>query len=48
MHLSLNMTETILAELNQYTTAKGLVTILMDDAIKHMCVWPLVYAWRNK
>ena len=34
--------ETILADLNRYTTATRLVTILMDDAIKHTCIWPLV------
>ena len=33
--------ETILAELNRYTTATRLVIILMDEAIKHTCVWPL-------
>ena len=38
--------ETILADLNRYTTATRLVIILTDDAIKHACVWPL--AWRNK
>ena len=45
-HISLNMTETILADLNRYTTATHLVIILTDDAIKHTCVWPL--AWCNK
>ena len=38
---SLNVTETILADLNWYTTAMRLVIILTDDAIKHMCVCPL-------
>ena len=33
--------ETILANLNQYKTVMRLVIILMDDAINHMCVWPL-------
>ena len=32
--------ETILADLNRYTTARRLIIILMDDAIKHTCVWP--------
>ena len=31
--------ETILADLNRYTTATRLVIILMDDAIKHTCTF---------
>ena len=34
--------EIILADLNWYTTTMHLVKILMDDAVKHTCVWPLV------
>ena len=33
--------ETILADLNRYTTATRLVIILTDDAIKHTYAWPL-------
>ena len=33
MHISLNMTETILADLNRYATATRLVIILTDYAI---------------
>ena len=40
-HISLNMTETILADLNRCMTAMRLVMILTDGAIKHTCVWPL-------
>ena len=38
--------ETILADLNWYTTATSLVIIVTDDAIKHTCIRPL--AWWNK
>ena len=38
--------ETILADLNRYMTPTRLVIILTNDAIKHTCVWPLV--WHNK
>ena len=40
-HIRKSQHETILADLNRYTTAMRLVIILMDDAIKHMCIWPL-------
>ena len=38
--------EAILADLNWYTTATPLVVILTNDAIKHTCVWSLV--WHSK
>ena len=45
-HISLNQHETILADLNWYMGTMRLVTILTDDAMKHICIWPLV--WCNK
>ena len=41
-HACKSQHETILADLNRYTTAMCLVIILMDDAIKHTCIWTLI------
>ena len=46
MHIHKSQHETILADLNWYTAKTSLVIILMDDAIKYTCFWPL--AWHNK
>ena len=41
-HTSLNMKPSWLTWIG-YTTATRLVTILTNDAIKHTCIWPLVW-----